>query len=231
MNTDWHTIVLTKLRYLVMRHYLSGTIGWKYEDENNRRDENNALLYLKQEGVIDVGEILQDEFYEDDNGVLVTRELHFGADDMTKANLGGYAYIEKFSRDAYERVCKEAGLNPNAETLRATLTLLDGVEPYITVGDTAYRFASLHSGKATDIINFAYQNIGQKIHRDKLKSEAGIITSNVNQAIKGTAFKNASSPLSKFTVSNSQAIQLFPFVDIDEATLDSIRQNSINTTA
>lgn len=220
-SDNWKTRVLVKLRTLVVGGYLSGHVGWKYDNEDNRVVENEALLYLKSIGVLDVVTILQDAFFEDGNGVLVTGEERFGAEDMTMANPSGYAAISRLNKQAYEQACTDAGLSPDKLTYRAKLELIDGVEPVVAVGGDRYTLPTLHSGKPTSIIAYASTRPNTVLNKKALVDIKP--PSNIKYSIRDNIFSYNGGALRHFIKATPDSIRFLEYVDITEQELDEIR--------
>lgn len=220
-SDNWTAQVLVKLRKLVIGGYLSGFVGWKYDDEDKRVVENKALLYLKSIGVIDVSTILQDEFFEDSNGVLITSEQHFGAEDMTMANAGGYAAIHKLDKQAYEQACYDAGLSPHKLTYRAKLELIDGVEPTVIVGSDKYTLPTLHSGKPTSIIAYASKHPNTVLNKKALADIRP--PSNIKFSIRDNIFSYNGGALRHFIKATPDSIRFIEYADITAQELDDIK--------
>ena len=228
-DDDWTIRVLEKLRKLASAGYMKGFVGWSYDTESGKGDENRALLRLETEKVITAWSDESGDFIPDKHGVLVTTEESFGAYDLTNGNIHKDAIVGNFNNTAFRDMCDRFGINADAESYRVELLLLDGVEPYIIVGQRRYRYRSLHSGKATDIIAFAYTKLGQPITQQILKAEAGIHSiDNVSQAIKDSPFVSNSSPLRLFTSANPRAITLSKYADATNEHLEEIKSKAIN---
>lgn len=221
VSNDWTIQVLVKLRKLVVGGYLSGFVGWKYDDENKRAEENKALLYLKSIGVIDVSTILQDEFFEDGNGVLVTGEQHFGAEDMTMADPSGYAAIHKLDKRAYEQACYDAGLSPHKLTYRAKLELIDGVEPTVIIGGDKYILPTLHSGKPTSVIAYASTHPNTVLNKKALADIKP--PSNIKFSIRDNIFSYNGGTLRHFIKATPDSIRFIEYADITDQELDDIK--------
>lgn len=201
-ESEWQLLVLEKLRRLVIGGYLSGFVGWVYEDDSNRASENSALLYFKSMGVCSVYELLDNSLIEDDKGVPVVSEEKFGAADMTKNNSRSYAVVGELNNEAYEKQCADFGLHPKQELYKARIKFNGIGTPVVTVLGKQYKF---HSMKIDSYKERLFSIVSQK--PDQLFTLADI------KAHKG--FSTATR-ITDITENNYFTKELSPFADINK---------------
>jgi|TARA_B100000678_G_scaffold289241_1_gene299365 hypothetical protein len=153
MTTDEQLVsALKKIRKLIDGGYLNEYVGWTYDTDSTREEENRTLLRLAGDKVLDT--VWTDEsgdFFPDKNGVLVTGEDNFGAFDMTTGNLHKHAIIGGFNSAAYEHLCLRLGVDPYKDTHIARLRFEGFGTPVVSIGSEQYWFNPLHSGKKKEL--------------------------------------------------------------------------------
>ncbi len=227
-NDDWTIRVLEKLRKFINDGYMKQFVGWGYDNESSKEDENRALLRLETNKVITVWTDESGSFFPDKQGVLVTGEDNFGAYDMTTGNLNRDAIVGNFNASAYERACSTAGIDAYSESYKASLQFEGfGTTPVVLVGNDKYRFSPLQEDKNKHRLFKAISK-----HAEKLISIKNVRTikgleevSNLNKLLENSVFASGS-PLAPFITLTKDSIVFHADKLLTPSQLSAIKQHS-----
>lgn len=202
--------VLEKLRDVVIAGELRNSLKWDYDYGSNYQDEDAALRLLETRGVIST--------LAGDTLIKVKPEGNLEYRGATSPNdvKNWSRHITSVNTATYELVCSEYGLDPYHKTYAAKLEIIDETVPVVTVGGRFYKLPALHSGKATDIILYAYKQQGRSIPATELRE---VMSSSTLPNIKDTLRAGQFAPsglLSPFATTSPHSITLTISAQLDD---------------
>jgi hypothetical protein len=198
-DNDWTIRVLEKLGKLIRDGYMKSFVGWSYDSDTNKEDENRALLRLETEKVVTVWTDESGAFLPDEHGVLVTGEDTFGAYELTTGNIKKGAVVGNLNTVEFKRLSSDYGIDTTNELYKASLEIKGFGTPVVSIGGKKYVFNSLQAGKKKEaLINAISKHPERVLTLKNIVKVSGLEeTTNLNKLLENSLFV-ADEPLVPF---------------------------------